>query len=169
MNNITEIRNMIQADSDKAIEKAKAESSLSLAKIHSFAIISDNIEYIKFRASGIDNKRKIEFISDFLYNDYKAIVDVKDKDIVNLLAKNGIYTRTRFEFIIAGLVILHFLLWIFIGIMLNTHFNHIIKTGLFETIAATSVLALILSCIFEPVNRLNFYKVDKQYKKRIHE
>lgn len=63
MSKYNDIRLKLQQDSQRVIDAYKTPSPEELTNIHNYALVVEHIEYIKYRASGINNKLKYKYVS----------------------------------------------------------------------------------------------------------
>ena len=164
MSKYNDIRLKLQQDSQRVIDAYKTPSPEELTNIHNYALVVEHIEYIKYRASGINNKLKYKYVSGILRKEYDIDID-DDPHIRKLLAKHGIFTKDQYDFIVFRTVLLYYLMFIAAG------YAYTVYTTSEEDPANSILVAVLISIVFTPLfdfmHRSNLYFLDKRFKKRI--
>lgn len=156
-----EIREKINADKQELLVSNNNE--LDIKKVERYAIVAENIDYLQAIAYETTNIKKYQTVVDILKNEYNVDIS-NDKDIEKLLAKNGIFSLNYF-----GWICTIFGMACFILVWLISYCTTLITNyTLSETLPVTLFIFAIIIISSDSLNKRNFYKINKKYKKRIH-
>lgn len=155
-----EIREKINADKQELLV---SNNELDIKKVERYAIVAENIDYLQVIAYETTNIKKYQTVVDILKNEYNVDIS-NDKDIEKLLAKNGIFSLKYFSWICTIFGMACFILVWLISYCTTLITNYTLS----ETLPVALFIFAIIIISSDSLNKRNFYKANKKYKKRIH-
>ena len=128
--------------------------------VDTIAILTNNIEYLKFAIAHYRNSEKYDYLYNIVANKYNFKM-ADDKAVDAFLVKHGIYRANAFN---AKKMRIFTVLYTIVVVICLTLSYYIGINAIIGGFITLSIMAIIFSCIRKNLlENHNFYKIDAEY------